>query len=934
MLMSALIVVSLLSIWFYSGWLILGFARIEDATMRGLLAPAVGMAVVTLVTTTSSLAGLPIKQSMWIIILMLGGSLFFVRRVTWSGLRGVAGLNLLILVLNLCTVGIGLIIFGTSWHGLINGDAATNSLAAQYFITHPFFAVPSIQSIISGIDYSPLSSVLYVSGGHRFGDVMLLGFSASLFNLNPDEVYMAHALAICCSLIAAAALLIYQRGAPAWKLIVAIVLLTLSPLGAYTYLNQLISQSGGLSLLLTAAVLLRILLDRPDSFARMIWPLAIVIAALCQSYPESISLLALGMLLFGIYRARCHELPPMQDIIKWGAMLTLVVLVFLNVSLPNVLTHMLGALGSAAKAQGLTAPTAEFGYAFTPNFLPILFGFETLREGIAEPWALALQVSALALAVMLTLFAVRRFDHYPLLISFCFAALIAFLFLSWQRSAFGTFKLMLFAQPLIFVLLAALLIELVVARNLLGVIAGFGLLLLAGRGGAAYVNQAMTPYGAIPQLAQSKLFEKIQRMVSSASNGVIIESPGFLFGRFAMLRTKERPVIFEYNFSAAFASAGLKQQVRSGPFSPWLPNQDAFAENLKRHYEDNYKSAVFQCGPPAIHAQFESLARESVPRGTPSLVPGGQLIPLNRNRYGDIDVVLLDSTDAKDFLVFRPSSLGDYYGLGDLVSVFNLERDVLTHGSIAAAGRYMLLEILSPSEEDVRLAVRFSRTYMGAQDTRLPEITLYGAQSAGLGTAGAGALSMTSPPLRPCIIGGRSYVLVDFGSEPSHFKKSAPWAYRLFDIPYLPDTRRLSGFLRDISVVSANPKDSHNKLAQLNGQWNFDAFESAFEYSGMFEDGWMSDHVILRPKSVLQRHKINIAMDIPIELAQQQAILFIKVDGKQVRQQSLSAGRVNIQIDLSASANQTISLTVDKPLLLPGGDGRSVIGLLRSITAE
>lgn len=927
--MSVLIFVSLLSVWFYLGWLMLGFAKVEDKTMRGLLAPAVGMAIVTLVTTTSSLAGLPIKQSMWIIILMLGGSLFFVRRVTWSGLRGVAGLNLLILGLNVCTVGIGLIAFGMGWHGLINGDAATNSLAAQYFITHSFFAAPSIQSISSGIDYSPLSSMLYVSGGHRFGDVMLLGFSASLFNLNPDEVYMAHALAIRCTLIAAAALLIYQRGAPAWRLIVAIVLLSLSPLGIYTYLNQLISQMGGFALFLTAAMLFSILLDRPDTFARMIWPIAIVIAALFQSYPESISLLVFGMFIFGIYRARCHELPPMQDLIKWVAVLSLVVLVLLNVSLPNVLTHMLSALGSAAKAQGLAAPTAEFGYAFTPNFLPVLFGFETLREGIAEPWALALQISALALAGVLMLFAVRRFDRYPLLISFCLAALIAFLFLSWQRSEFGTFKLMLLAQPLIFALLAALLVELIVARNILGIIAGFGLLLLAGRGGNAYVNQAMTPYGAIPQLAQSKLLEKIQRMISGSSNGVIIESPNYLLGKFVALRTKGQPAVFKQNFPTSFASASLRQLTSS----TLLPNQDVFWGDLEKYYEDNYKTAVFQCGPPEIHAKFESLARGSASSRLPFLVPGGQLIPLNRKRYGDVDVMLLDRADAKGFLVFRPSSLGGYYGIGT-ASFFNLERDPFAHASMAATGRYMLLEILSSSEEDVRLAVTYSRTYMGAQDTRLPEITLYGAQSTRLGTAGAGALSMTSPPVRPCIIEGRSYILVDFGSEPSQFKKSAPWAYRLFDTPYLPDTRRLSGFLRDISVVSANPKDSHNKFAQLNGQWSFEAFESSFEYSGMFEDGWVSDHLILRPKHDLQGRKFNIAMDIPIELAQQHAILSIKVDGKPVRQQLLSAGRVNIQIDLSASVDQTIGLTVDKPLVLPGGDGRSVIGLLRSITAE
>jgi len=86
--MSIVIVVSLLSIWFYFGWFILGSARVEDNVIRGLLAPAVGMAVVTLVTTTASLAGMPIKQSVWITVLMLGGISVFCRTRNLERIKG------------------------------------------------------------------------------------------------------------------------------------------------------------------------------------------------------------------------------------------------------------------------------------------------------------------------------------------------------------------------------------------------------------------------------------------------------------------------------------------------------------------------------------------------------------------------------------------------------------------------------------------------------------------------------------------------------------------------------------------------------------------------------------------------------------------------------------------------------------------------------
>ena len=905
--MSIILVIVLLVIWFYFGWLILSFANVEDHTIRGLLAPAVGMAVVTLFTTTASLSGLPIKNSVWIILLILGCSLIFFRRATWRGFMGVASINLFTLVLNFLTVGIGLIVFGLSWQGLINGDAATNSLAAQYFMGSGYFAVPSIQSISTGIDYSPLSAELYVAGKHRFGDVMLLSFSASLFNLYPDEVYMAHALAIRCTMIAVASLLIYKHGAPAWRLLVAIVLLTLSPLGAYVYLNELISQSGGLALLLAAAILLSIILEYPDNSTRKIWSLAIVISALCLTYPESISLLALGICLLGIYRAKYHNLPPIRVLIKWVAMLFVIVLVLLNYSLRNVLTHSINAVGYVAKAQGVVSPSADFGYAFTPDFFPLLLGFLGMREAIPEPWALAIQITAFALIGMLTLFAARRLDHYPLLVSLYFSTLIAFLFLFWQGSLFGTFKIMLQAQPLIFALLAALINEVIVARNQLGAIVVLVVLLLVCRGESYYIFQSMTPLGHIPLLAKIHILDKIQGIVSKAPEGILIESPNFLLGKFAMLRPKERRVTYEQKYFASF--------------SPDI-------------WEDGYKATIFQCAPPEIQAKFDYLTRNNEPDSVNVLVPGGQLTPLNRVQYGDIDLMLLDKDHTKDFLVFRPSSLGSHYGVTDTPSIFDLERDIfLPTRSMAAVGRYMLLEILAPTEGDVQFAIRFSRTFLGGHETRLPEITLYGASSSKLLVAGSGALSMTSLPLSPCIINGRSFVLLDIGIESSFFKKSAPFAYQLLGMPYLPDIRSLTGFMRDISVVH-DQKVSHDKIAILKKQWDFEAFDSSFEYSGIFEDGWMSNHIILRPKRGLQGSKIILALDVPNDPTEKQpALLSVEINGKPVRQQPLM-GRVNVAIDLSADSVQTISLIANRPYVLPRGDGRHVIGLLRSITVE
>lgn len=936
MYMSILIASSLLCLWLCVGWMLLGFAKVADTTLRGLLAPVVGMATVTLITTMASLAGMPIKQSMWIVVLAFVASLVFIQKAHRNGLKEAAGYHAFVLVLNLCVVGIGLFLFGMSWQGMLNNDASTNSLAAQYFISHSFFSEPSVQSILSGTDYSSLSSKLYVVGGHRFGDVMLLGFTASLFSLNPDEVYMAHALAIRCAFIVTAALLIYQRGAPAWKLLVPIVLLTLSPLATYTYLNQLISQMGGVAFILAAAILLEMLLSRREKLDRLLLPLAIVVAALCQSYPESISLLTLGVLIFGIVQAKNKTLPTTRMMLTWGGVLILGVLVLINASLPNALNHMLGVTGwGVAKVVALNPSDSDFNYAFTPDLFPILWGFKSFQEGIIEPWALVLQVFSILLSVALVVFAVRRVNRYPLLISLSLAALVAFLVLFLQGNRFGTFKIMLLAQPFIYILLAAAIIELSAARILIGVIALLGLVILAGRVGVIYVNQAMSPF---------TMLEKIQDMASSTSHGVIMSSPNFLIGKFAVLRNKQQAVYFDQNFPGFYGGADgniwregerfQDQKKREQNNLKWLPYQADYKNDLNKYYSSHYRKSIFQCAPRDIQAKFENLVHEALPNDIQYLVPGGQLIPLNRKRFGEMDFVLLDKAKIRDFLVFRPSSLGDYYGVSDTVGIFGQEQDPLTRSKFSSVGRYLLLEILAPSEDRIKLALSFSRTYLGEGNRKVPEITIYGDQPVKLATAGEGATSMTSPPLHPCVIDGRAYVLVDFGVNPIQHKPIAPLAYQLLDAPYVPDRRRLTGYLRDISVVSSAQIDSDIGLSRLAEQWDFEAFESAFEFSGIFEDGWLSNHVILRPRFSLPRRKIYLAIDVPAELAEQRSLLSIDVDGKLVKQQALLAGRVNVQIDLPTSKNQKISLTVDKPLVLPAGDGRSVLGLLRSVTAE
>ncbi len=936
--MSSLIVVLLLSMWLFVGWLILDWAKVGDGIQRGLLAPAVGMAAIMLVTTTASFAGMPVGQSAFVVAAILGLLVCVFRRANWSGI-GVAGsLQVLIVLANVGTVGIGLLWFGGSWQGFVNEDAATSSLAAQYFTEHGFFSRPSVESIAGGLDYSALSSVLYVEGGHRFGDVMLLALTATLFQMAPDQAYMAHALAIRCVLISVAALLIYRAGDATWRLVFAIVCLTVAPLGAYMYLNQLISQTGGLALLFSAGILVAVVLRQPPSLARGVVPAAILVAALCQYYPEAMPFLALSLLLFGAWQAAAKQLPPVRVLIKPLSLMLVAVVVLLNVALPNTIASMLALLRwGATKSEIVDKINPNFAYAFTPDFPAILLGFQKMGEGLNDPWSTILAVIACVSIIALTVFAFRNRQRYALLMSFSAAAAISFLFLFVQRNGFGTFKVMLLVQPLLFVLLAVALCELFVARRYVGLFAVAALSAVLGRTSYGYVQQATRPLGAVPYMAQHHLLEQVSKASETSPDGLVVDVPTILSGKFAVLRIKTNPVIFEQNFAGTFASKSLRTVLRRGAVhESLLPNHEAFWATVDALYTANYAAEAFRCFPNDSGPEFAMLRRDDGKK-LARLLPGGMLAPLNRTSLAREDFMLLPNVSTGSYLAFRPSARGGYYGaIGANVAMYNLEADPLVQGSsMAAIGRFVLLEILSETNSDIRLAINFTRTFLGGSDTKLPRISIFGEAQTTMLSAGAGAMSMLSEPLTPCVIVGRKFVLLDFGVDAIQFRKAAPLAYRWLDVPYSPDTRRLVGFLRDVSIVPLETRVAEPTVRSASGPWNFERFDSAFEFSGMFEDGWVSDQLFLRARSGWGGGKLTLSVDVPGgPTAKDESTISIEVDGKFLRAQKIAPGSVKIEIDLHQNPRALVKLSVDPPFTLPGADGRPVMGLLRSIAQE
>lgn len=934
-MMVVLVAIILLFIWFYIGWIFLAFIKNEDSLLRGLLSPTVGMAVVIFIVTTASLLGMPIKYSSYIVIFFSIILLYFIKFDIWKGFISSLSINLILLLCNFLITSIGLFLYGYGWQGLINADAAINSLAAQYFISNSFFSEPSIELINQGIDYSSLAAMLYVIEGHRFGDVMLLGFSSSLFRLNPDEVYMVHALIIRCALIASAVALIYQKiKIRIWSVLIAILILSISPLGIYTYLNQLISQLGGLALTLVAIILISRIFERSESTLNLAFLVSITIAALNRYYPESIPYLALSIIIYGsftIYNNRYFD----HNVLKLSGLILAFVVLFTNVSIPMVFSHLLRQMGSVGRNQNDQDSIVlnDFGYAFQPDSLSLFYGFQALREQVNDPWATIILVISIILSICLIIFSIRNFTRYSLVISLCASGLIMLLYLSIKESGFGAFKMMLHLQPIVFALFAAMVNEALIVRNILMISSIFILVIMIGRVAFYYVAISVRPSSY--NFAQNHFLDKVQKLVSDSPKGAILYSPNFLFGEFALLREKKHPLFFEQNFPKFIA--GRKYFSRKTFIDSLLPDGGTFPGNIEKFYSRNYNFNKFDCESFKQEIVFNSLHHSNISQEIPYIIPGGKLIPLNRLNYY-ADFLVIDKQKVNDVLMFQPSSLGEYYGVNKSPSIFNLESDLfIDDGSIAGVGRFMLLEIFNPSDDNIQIKIGFSRTIFSGQAAKLPSnVTIYGEKITEIDVIGSGAMNFTSIPLQPCNIDGKKYVLIDFGIEPNYFDKNelAPWVYQYFNVPYVPDLRKLSGFLRDISIAPKLLIDNKFDISLLRNNWNFKLFNQLFEFSGIYEDGWMSDQIKLQLNSNINFRKMVIKFEVPNVSNYNNNKLSIYSDGYLIQQISLKSGSAAIDLDKHLLTNKTLKIIIDKPLILPNGDDRSVSGLIKSFWFE
>jgi hypothetical protein len=312
------------------------------------------------------------------------------------------------------------------------------------------------------------------------------------------------------------------------------------------------------------------------------------------------------------------------------------------------------------------------------------------------------------------------------------------------------------------------------------------------------------------------------------------------------------------------------------------------------------------------------------------VVPTGSQGAINRRVLpeGAPDLVMRRCGRMRDLLVFTSSDLGQGFYLStrrQAVSFYQLERDSFYPGrTMAGLGRYVLFRVLGPARR-VRLAVDVTRSLRHDGVNRLPPAAVVGASRTRFDLVGRGSARVISPPIRPQVIGGQPYILLDMGEEGRILHVDRAGLAGLYNRSVVNDTRYLTSYVRDMSLVG---DDAYRTLQAPSALREFpaDLADPDLEYSGIYEDGWVGEesYAFLSGGGPT---RLVVRADVREGTSPQR--LRITVDGRQVFSRAVRPGAVDVSVPLPAApARRKVALHFARSTPLPAPDSRPVAARL------
>jgi hypothetical protein len=907
-MVSAAITLAVFAIWGIVGYALTSSLLPRRQAMSNLLlAPAVGMGALEVAAHIGLRCGSPvgpISRPLVLGALLFAVTVLLVRRPPLPFRRALPfGL---ILLSAIPLTGWPLLKWGGDWIANANGDMANYCLAATGFREHGFRDL-KIDLYFSGEDLSQEMWSLYADRiGHRHGCEMSLALTSALTSLPTPFIFMPVILSMHLVLVSSAGFLLYRLAKGRTAALLGCGLMALSPLSTYSVVQQLIAQVGGLALLVAGTGLFFRPARRLSTYG---WAKrgilgGIVGAALVIHYSESISFLAAAFVLhtaIGFARGR-RDFKQLAVILLSAVVVALLIGEFLvaNYAFMRYLT------------QG-TVNRDPLDAVFFPQYLNSqglarLWGFASLHEDVVvapqSRWPIHRLVLAGGFCLLMSLGAgiALAWRRRPVGAMLLVMAGVGAFFIK-THTAFGLFKLALFAQPFIIGSIVLGWVRMNPGRwkwaCLLCLIALVPLQFSTQR---KYVSLSATGETSsfVPGATKEHLLTQIwhglqtpggKRYVLQA-NDLISQRLLANFGRGSVLYfPAKEPKIYVHSLEENEQACPTWNDLLNGRLrSPFEGIQ------LQSVGRGTGSIALLDPANPEVFSKFDW----DTPAWLDRPEPGDHLLELperyalfnRQQRSTDTRVCrIVPLGEVRNYLVWRPSTLAKAFNpIRNHSGLSQLQIDPLfPQDTMAASAQYLSFQVLNPNAE-VRVLLSGSSTFIPGEQ-ELPPAAAVGDRRVPLPLIGQGAARVVSEPISLQSVGTSSYFLLDLG-QPTPPPSSA-------ENSILRDLRQISLYVRDVSLLS---EEDYAALAPPMRVKSFpaDLAQKQLEFSGCTEDGTVGKHSWFR----LSRPQSPTPLVVKGRLPKGESTsnegnrLVVKWNGVEVGRKTIAAGEFEIRLEL------------------------------------
>jgi hypothetical protein len=934
----------LVVLWLVVGYLAIFFLdRDAEPTRNLLLAPTIGFSIIMVPVFTISRLGISIEEFgiplLIMTCLIAGGS--------WYRLRPPLPVRqylpfLLILILAVLITGKPMLSLGFDWLSYGNDDMTNYVLRATRLLHNGYFHIPGAEELVKGTDYSSYWWFFDVIFGIRAGVDITLAWVMSVTGLSGHRAYMPLMLAFHFSLVSAAAALCYESKRDAFAALLVCVLVALSAETSLGTLYQLLGQVPGVAVLLAAlAIFSRGLKTtfRDRATAIRYGVLAgFILASEMLTYPELLPVLGLATaLLLGVSFLRRRQDLLNKQRIAAGVVASISVVVIVNIFILDAIQFMLTQAGAGATSTDIYG--IHFPTFLLPSGLSVLWGFTTY-PALGTESSLAILAGAVLLAIAVigsVYFTWQERPFGPVVIVMIGLAITLFA----KTGDFGLFKLSMYAQPFLLATLTFVWLALVRNRNL--IIMATPLLILAAAGIHAQRGYIVSSQGNAARLVEVRRASNLaiaanveELLKKQKPDSIIIDSPNIVLQKIIVAYTRGIPTAVVSRNALVSAAATVEKY---GTSSLYFDRASALALQVRDLVESREFDMQEPNGAEEVNgfSQIQIGREEAAKKQDPTWVvidPSASLLnPRELAPYGKVPIVGIPQSKLRNHLVFIDSKLGQhYYGFADpdKRTIYQAEIDWFQPNStFTAIGRYWLMEVVNPSDT-VRLELSITAGLKNDRSNLLPPAEAIGTQRESFPLAGRGSAHVFSPPVKVQKIGGLSYVMMDMGVDGQPPKQPPRSGLAtLYGKNVLVDNRRFIGFSRGISMVSEQEYASLDAPTKVQKFPNDLLNNRDLEYSGMFEDGWVSEAVLLGLKSLPDQTQFVVEGGVPLtgdpNFSTQAQIL---IDGVTVHTQVLSVGSFSMKVPFSGrTGRHSVEIRFSHIQNLPGEDGRPVAAI-------